>query len=249
MRRKDPNNFFTAPASNHCEVFLQYPHTEALFIHIPKNAGSTIRHNILRKSPHEWFNDKYTSHYTVNDVIIKYGYQRYRNAYSFAFLRDPFDRFMSWVRYVKRHDTHRIFGKTNKVLLEYALDKTPVELFQKLFRDTYDFNGVQPRLSDNVHLWPQRNFIEDSWGEISLNFLGTTENFTKDIAEVARYLKLNLPKNIGLVNSSNHNDHLQKYEQDQGFRRAVEEYYALDKKLYDEISLNNSTKDNIDLLR
>ena len=77
------------------------PKYKCVFIHIPKTAGSSIRHVFKNLNKNErgaayGFNHQTAlAHYQSNPVL-------YRELFSFAFVRNPWDRVVSWYTMPKR---------------------------------------------------------------------------------------------------------------------------------------------------
>lgn len=233
----DPNNFYMPPHQQHTPVFFktQQSPQEYAFIHIPKNAGSTLRHSVFRFNPHEDFEGDYTSHYTVEQVIKKYGEDRWRNAFTFAFLRDPYDRFLSWVRYLRRVDTEHMFGRTNRELLDIAQKNTPEEIFERLVKDAKEAPKAGVNLAMNKHLWPQHKFITYK-GEIVMSYLGLTEKFYECVNHVLGVMNFPpLPEGQTVIGHNVTNKRwLREYTaEDHPLRERVYNLYEEDKTLYD----------------
>lgn len=240
----DVNNFFTPPQPGHTPVFFkaQYPDgrtndQEYILIHITKNAGSTLRHSVFKFNPHEDFDGDYTSHYTVDQVIAKYGADKFFNAFSFALLRDPFPRFLSWIRYLRRPDTTLNFGRTNGPLIQYAKDNDPYQVFEKLVADTKSPPESGLNLSINKHLWPQHKFIMHD-GEVAVKFLGLCEKFYESVNKIFNTMGFpGIPEGTTVIGHNVSNKRwLKDAENDPILRERVREFYAQDAELHDRIT-------------
>lgn len=135
-----------------------------LFIHVPKTGGTSIR-RVLGMGPnnplwsgafgHEW------EHCTL-EMARRLGYW---NCFSFAFVRNPFDRFVSewvWQRETRDLDmTFRAFAQDTEKRLRVGLGYT--------------------------HIRPQSGFFPKG----SLDFVGRFERFEEDARDLFERLGLN----------------------------------------------------------
>lgn len=195
-----------------------------------------MRHKVLNRNPHEWFGKDYTGHYSAMQVILKYGKPTWDAAYTFAFVRDPFTRFMSWVKYVQRDDTKKLFGQTNVELLNFVCNRTPYELFDYMVSEDKEQNLI-PSLRSNIHLWPQIQFLtighSCNENDIVVNNLYCLENSEKNINTLCQMLNIKR-KDTGVVNATNDLKY-DKYYSDEEFAQSVREYYDADTKLHQRI--------------
>ncbi len=150
-----------------------------LFVHVPKNAGTSITHalrplagsdrrrkigRILRRygiitrldaSP-------YPAHSTAAELMQILGPARYARYFSFAIVRNPWDRHVSFFHYVRRDATH----------YQHAL-----------FRQFSDFTAYARWRVENPDRL-QRTFVFDDDDRQLVNFIGRFENLSADFSTV-----------------------------------------------------------------
>ena len=154
--------------------------TKTIFIHIPKTAGVSLLKAIYGDVP-------LTAHrsFYFNRIALNIKNEEY---FSFAFVRNPFDRLYSSYMFLKK-------GGMNHH------DSLAFETHLSKFKDFEDFvlNGLDMNLIFKItHLIPQYKYLCDSSGVVLVNFIGKFENFEDDID----LLSLKLKKDIKL---SHHN--------------------------------------------
>jgi hypothetical protein len=98
----------------------------------------------------------------MNDVVNLLGYDRLRQYFSFAFVRNPWDWQVSLYLFVRRRAPHRQHSELSKL-------------------DTFD-EYIRWRCSEDVHF--QRDFIFASDGTQLVNFIGRYESLDKDFKSV-----------------------------------------------------------------
>jgi hypothetical protein len=130
-------------------------------------------------------------------------------ALSFAFVREPLDRFVSACAFLFRRDA------------DFARD--PVGRVRTALRF--------PRFRNRVLLRPQWTFLCGPDGELAVDFVGRHERFAEDLAEVCT--RIGLPAAAG---PERHNESPREAAgalgADPEIRRAVEELYARDRSLF-----------------
>lgn len=146
-----------------------YHHYEAIFIHIPKVAGTSIE-RILKLNPKE----NYGGHSTA--IGIKKHYPKeFGEYYKFSFVRNPYDRVSSAYFYLKN-------SPLNKALQNHNI------------KDSIDINDYIKNYFPNdhiLHLWPQYKFITDQ-DIILVDDVFRYENLEEDWEKVCNKLKINL---------------------------------------------------------
>jgi hypothetical protein len=150
-----------------------------LFVHVAKNAGTSITHalrplaggelrrkigRILRRhgiitrldaSP-------YPAHSTAAELRRLLGPARYARYFSFAIVRNPWDRHVSFFHYIRRDSTHH----------QHAL-----------FQEFPDFTAYARWRIDNPNRL-QRTLVCDDEGRLLVNFIGRYENLAADFSTV-----------------------------------------------------------------
>jgi hypothetical protein len=116
-----------------------------IFIHIPKNAGSSIKKYLVGEDEFNKFKRPW-DHKTINDIKNE-DFDKYKSYKKFAIVRNPYDRVVSWFAYLKRYrldndllNTYQYDSKTNSYKIIETV-KAPVEEFKNWILDPYsDFN-------------------------------------------------------------------------------------------------------------
>jgi len=140
-----------------------------VFIHIPKNAGTSIYSTFGMDVPPN-------THCPVAGFLAADA-EAYRAAYSFGFVRNPWDRMVSAFHYLKEKpisDDDKRWATANL---------SDFETFQAFMA------GLQNRnFRNRVLIWrhfkPQWHFLADWSGKDAVSFIGRYENLEADIAEI-----------------------------------------------------------------
>ena len=144
--------------------------TNALFVHINKTAGSSIERALGMPFQHR----------TALEFIDLVGPERWDRCFTFAFVRNPWERVLSHYRY-------RV--KTNQT----GLGTVQIS-FGEWVRRTY--GDQDPRYWDQPRMFmAQSNWLCDATGDVLVDFVGRFERLERDFAEVCRRLgrKTELP--------------------------------------------------------
>lgn len=154
-----------------------------VFVHIPKNAGQSIEHCFLGLLKLDWKRrDQLLMRYNPRPELgpprlahlkaqeyVSCGYmtqRQYERYFSFAFVRNPWDRVVSFYKHL---------GFANIVDFKtFALDILP----NRIWRQKHWFVG------------PQSEFILDNEGKCLVDFVGRFENLQEDFAQIAQRIDL-----------------------------------------------------------
>ena len=123
-----------------------------IFIHIPKNAGSSTKKYLIGESKFNKLKESW-KHKTIYDIKKEYP-EKYFSYKKFAIIRNPYDRVISWFAYLKRYrldndllNTYQYDSKTNSYKVIETI-KAPVEEFKNWILDPYaDFNEAAIKLN------------------------------------------------------------------------------------------------------
>ena len=122
------------------------------------------------------------------------------NYFKFAFVRNPFDRFVSFGFYMNR--TNRSFKKNTTEKLKAILD--------------------QPALTNKILFQPQHQLLCDEEGNILMNFVGHYEDFEADFAKICAQCQLSTPI-LEHFNATRH-QHFSEYYDEELSKRVAEIY-------------------------
>ena len=178
-----------------------------IFIHIPKCGGTTLEESLVDGScifrrntwPHNLKLHYPLNHCTLDDIEkSKVLYPNLKKFYSFAFVRNPFDRLVSEYFYLKKY-----------LKLSNDIKKELIQLAKK------NKNGVMGN-----HCMHQHQFINDK-----INFIGKFENLQEDFNIICD--KIGIPKQqLPHENKTKHKHYTEYYDDET--REIVAERYAKD---------------------
>jgi len=174
-----------------------------IFIHIPKNAGTTMskillenyKCNMLSKVDYTTGIDKM---HLYDEVIDKYISKEVVNTYkTFCIIRNPYEKIYSAWQYLrKRYKYNNINDFVNN-----HLDEEFIFGFELIPMDA------------RVHYRPQYTFIYDLSGNKTVDFIIRYENLNNDIIELNNKFNLKIPmygnetkyKKLSYINNFNNN--------------------------------------------
>lgn len=132
---------------------------KCIFVHCHKCAGETIELAVFGKSDIGFGGDPYEGspekHFSVNQYIKKYGDSVWNNYFTFSFVRNPWDRVISWIKY--RDKRRNLYGGR----LNSSIIKKEVE---------------SPFFSNNSYF----NLLSFDSSGGSIDFIGKVENLQED---------------------------------------------------------------------
>lgn len=147
---------------------------QSVFVHIPKNGGTSMYNALQMDEPPE-------THCPVA------GYresapERWSDAYSFAFVRNPWDRFVSAFHYLKR----KPLTDDDRLWADQALADCPnFEAFISKMMSSRQFLG-------GVMMWrhfaPQWWYVADEQGSLAIDHIGRFEDFERELSTVGEQL-------------------------------------------------------------
>ena len=152
--------------------FQKAPNSPFVFIHINKTGGTSVgkQLGLPRKR-----------HLTVEQVIAEIGREKWNEAYTFAFVRNPWSKVVS-------HYKYRI--KTGQT----GMGQDTIS-FADWVRCTYG-PEKDPTYYDKPQMFQaQVDWLKDPEGKVAIDFVGKFEQLSEDFAKVATVLGVspNLP--------------------------------------------------------
>ncbi|MGD8780929.1 MAG: sulfotransferase family 2 domain-containing protein [Ignavibacteria bacterium] len=167
---------------------IYFPKHRLLFTHISRTGGSTIRNYLLESLPDA--NEILGQHEPLASAIPILSREFYR-AYKFAFVRNPWERFVSW---------YALIGQsTGKLIAD------PVSEHWKGFDGFLESWSSEMILIDGVSRpkHSQWALLSDADGKLLTDDIGRFESFEEDVLRIFKKIGINcssLPK----VNTSRH---------------------------------------------
>ena len=189
-----------------------------IFVHIPKSAGNSIKETLgIPKFP--------GGHFRIRDRQ----YEKCQKYFKFAFVRNPWDRFVSAYSYLK----HGGIGVNH---LGYNPDLQYFNIVNK--HDSFtDFIKSKCWMEDTQET-PHKNRSNRPWlhfdscheyviidGQIGVDFIGKTENLQEDFNTICD--KIGIPRQqLPHKNKSKHKHYTEYYNDET--KEIVAKYYAKD---------------------
>jgi hypothetical protein len=168
-----------------------------LFVHIQKTAGLSVSGSLneLKGST-----DLNHLHSFLNTLDIS----KYKNYFKFCFVRNPWDRLVSWYNMFLKKGVHNKFSK-------YILTSKNFSDFLRKTDIIYD-NDVKYK---NTLSYPksisfnQLDYITDINGDIGVNYIGKFENINEDFDYIKN--KIGLNTTLKHINKYEHKDYRTYY--------------------------------------
>jgi hypothetical protein len=170
---------FKNPENNFPEFIKTMVDKKALFVHIPKTAGISVKKGL--------FNSGGSYHYSFQNYESIYKPSFIKKAFKFTFVRHPLSRVYSSYNYLKK-------GGSNLV------DSMFYETHMSNFKNFEDFinNGLIKHevIQKFIHFRTQKSFLVNCRNEISMDYIGKLETLENDYNYIKKKLKVtsNLPK-------------------------------------------------------
>jgi len=159
---------------------------EFIFIHINKTGGSSVEKALGCRAEHK----------TALEKRTELGKEAWRKLFSFAFVRNPWDR-------VASHYYYRVM--TNQT----ELGKNTIT-FNEWVKLAYGENA--PQYYDKPKMFmPQWNWLINKKGKILVDFIGRFENLEADFAQVCS--RLNRQADLPHLKKSERGDYRQYYNE------------------------------------
>ena len=132
-----------------------------IFIHINKTAGTSIGNAIGLPVKH---------HQTAREVIARIGKDKWKTAYKFTLVRNPWDKVVSHYEYRRKRNKTQV--ATRNVAFSDWVKKT-----YGPEKDPFYYNNPKA-------FQPQVEWLKDDEGKISIDFIGKFETINKDFDHI-----------------------------------------------------------------
>ncbi len=179
----------------------------AIFIHIPKTAGSSVAQALFGGSRHL----PYFEYERINP-------RKFKRFFKFAFVRNPWDRLVSTYFFLKN-------GGVNEMDRRFAAENLAAHDNFAAFVEGW-LN--EKNIWSWIHFKPQHYFICDANLRICVDFVGRTETIDADFRHVCR--RLGIAAELQLTNRSDHRPYTEYYSDE--LRDRVAAVYANDIALF-----------------
>ena len=190
-------------------IYQGWPNAKrAIFIHIPKTAGTSVAQALYGGSRHV----PYFEYERANR-------RKFRLFFKFAFVRNPWDRIVSTYFFLKG-------GGVNEMDRRFASEHLAAYDNFAAFVEGW---LTRENIWSYVHFKPQYYFICDPRLRLRVNFVGRTETIAEDFRYVCQ--RLAIEAELGWANRSGHRRYREYYNDE--LRKRVAEVYAEDIALFD----------------
>ncbi|QDO93960.1 sulfotransferase family protein [Formosa sediminum] len=176
-----------------------------VFIHIAKTGGTSVV-SITGKA--------YRKHLTAKQVIKHIGQKKWDNAYTFAIVRNPWDKVVS--QYKFRTKTNKSRMADHPIAFKDWVQKVFVE------QDKFYYH-VRPLL-----FAPQVEWLKNNQNKIDLNKIIRFENLNEEYREVANIIGIH--PDLPHLNSTKPSDYRSYYDEET--KKIVAEWFAEDIELF-----------------
>jgi hypothetical protein len=123
--------------------------------------------------------------------------------FSFCFVRNPWDRFVSSYFFLKHGGINKRADKKS-----YDTYIKPYKTFKDL---VMNIDEDKANLFTQQHFAPQMNYIVDDHEDVVVDFIGRFENIDEDFGVVCK--KIGIPSvNLPLLNTSHHQPYWEYYD-------------------------------------
>jgi hypothetical protein len=175
----------------------------AIFIHIPKTAGTSVAQALFGGSWHA----PYFEYERVNP-------RKFRQFFKFSFVRNPWDRVVSTYFFLKK-------GGMNEMDRRFAAENLAR---CDSFAAFVEFWLNEKNIWSWTHFKPQHYFICDANLRVCMDFVGRTETLDADFHHICQ--RLGVVAELTWTNKGNHRPYSEYYTDD--LRERVAAVYADD---------------------
>jgi len=145
-------------------------------------------------------------HITLEQLRPFVNPEQFAAFFKFAFVRNPFDRFVSYASFITREVGH--FERDPKKVMRHFLANPPM---------------------DHILFRPQHEFVTDAQGNLLTDYIGRVEKMQQSYVEIAA--RIGIPSTVlEQVNASKRRDYREYYDQE--LIDGVAKLYARDLELF-----------------
>jgi hypothetical protein len=148
---------------------------KCIFVHVQKTGGSSIRH-ALQMAQFDAHKHRFAA-----ELRALYGEAAWGQYYKFAFVRNPWDRLVSWWEMMRRNVAE---GRPRNGFQRYCTERARTfgEFLQLCDAEYHDPDGSK---------WIYRNqidYLRDRDGTVLVDFVGRYERLQSDFSRIAQHL-------------------------------------------------------------
>lgn len=153
--------------------------SDVIFIHITKTAGTSVTRTLNCYTVKESGQPK---HRTALQIIDEIGQKKYDSAFKCSFIRNPWDRMLSYYRFKREVQRNVPYLKTEN-FNDWILGS--------VFREQL--------LADQYLGRCQVDWLVNAEGKIDTNFIGRYENLLSDFEELCKQIKVTPKKPLSKI--------------------------------------------------
>ncbi len=162
-----------------------------LFVHIQKTGGTSVTKWMQSHIPD-------MEEYMKPHSPLSLNADRYKDYYKVAFVRNPFDRMVSWYSMIKNQKAHNYLQQQ---VLTHSSNFTEFIL---------NCEHISSKSNWKPFHYNQIDYLTNAQDKIGVDFVGRFENFSQGIEIISEYLAI--PSNeIGHMNQSDHTSYHDYY--------------------------------------
>ena len=181
---------------------------KAIFVHIPKAAGSSISKDI--------FFGQQVGHFYASDYKFL-DHHKYNDYFKFTFVRNPYTRFVSAYNYLSAGGGN---GFDKSFYLEHQASFASINQFVDDF-------FAKKEIRNWIHFVPQSHFLTVN-GKVEMDFVGRFEKINDDIVVLKNMLSIPVSGDFKKVNRSVDRNEVLTNEN----KEKLYEYYKEDFELF-----------------
>jgi len=191
-------------------VYAGWPNdNRAIFIHLPKTAGTSVSRALGLSS----------SRHIPAESYRRANPKKFTNFFKFAFVRNPYDRLLSSYAFLMN-------GGMNDDDARFAT--AHVKPFGSFSEFVIEGLALNPKIRAWVHFRPQTEFVCDAAGSSLMDFIGRFESISEDYAMVAD--RLGLSSELPVTNRSKRGDYREAFNTES--LDIVRQIYSRDLKTF-----------------
>ena len=234
--------YFISPFGRLKEYFIMQMRDDYIFIHIPKNGGSTVIHALTDKWQKPNVTDsfqtaEFPAHVSAKQIRNKIGLKQYNDKMPFAVIRNPFSRCVSFFEFWRRtreKSRERWSEKYQNALIEKELTRG-----YQLAKSRSFAEFVKAIYEEGMAV-PQTFWVCDDKDSVIVDRLCSLQHLQRDLDLVMNKLKRPKPK-LGKFNCASYKKHWKQYYTPQ-LRQIVEKMCAVDFELIERYRLTGESE-------
>lgn len=198
---------------------------DAIFIHIPKTAGTSLISVLERNGGMSLMDEESIRKFFKNRGLVSFNHvslpslleagilsrKYYQKAWKFTFVRNPYDRAVSLYTYFISDLSRRMLPTTTFSIFCSYLEQNAYEPI-----GLYNWRGLS-------QLNPQAAWLRDADGTFLCDFVGKFENLEADFKQVSQALRLTEGKGLPRANKSTRSP-IQNYYSDREMKIVARVY-------------------------